>query len=163
MALNNIDFTKDRYKEQLAALEVARLAKGLTYAELAEQLGVSKIFIASTLDGQQILPAATAEKLADILGVSKDATAFLTEHPYKGNIDPLLYRFYEAIETYGPAIKKVIEEEFDDGNGCGGNGIMSAIDFKVDVEKEPNPKGDRVIIKFSGKFLPYSYHGEYPW
>ena len=66
MALNNIDFTKDRYKEQLAALEAARLAKGLTYAELAEQLGVSKIFIASTLDGQQILPAATAEKLADI-------------------------------------------------------------------------------------------------
>lgn len=159
---SNTEFAS-RDRAELADLEAARKAKGITYAALAEQLGVSKMFIASALDGQQILPAECAEKLADILGVDKAATAFLTEHPYKGINDPLLYRFHEAIDTYGPAIKRVIEEEFDDHNGNGGNGIMSAIDFSIDVERKEDPKGDRVIITFDGKFLPYSRQGKYPW
>lgn len=160
---SNFEYIKGRDREELKALEAARKEKGYTYAELADKVGVSKMFIASTLDGQQILPQDCADKLADVLGLPHEATAFLTEHPFKGINDPLLYRLHEAIDTYGPSIKRVIEEEFDDGNNCGGNGIMSAIDFRVDVDKEKNPKGDRVVITFSGKFLPYSNHGEYPW
>lgn len=152
-----------RDREELKALEAARKAKGYTYAELAEKVGVSKMFIASALDGQQILPAPCAAKLAEVLGISADATAFLTEHPYKGINDPLLYRLHEAIDTYGPSIKHVIEEEFDDHNDCGGNGIMSAIDFEISVDRKEDPKGDRVIITFDGKFLPYSRQGKYPW
>jgi len=160
---SNFEYIRGRDREELVALEDARKAKGLTYADLAAKVGVSKMFIASALDGQQIVPQEYADKLADALGVSKDATAFLTEHPFKGVNDPLLYRLHEAIDTYGPSIKRVIEEEFDDHNGNGGNGIMSAIDFSIDVDRKEDPKGDRVIITFDGKFLPYSHQGTYPW
>lgn len=161
--MNNEDYVTSRSREELKVLEAARADKGLTYTEIAEQLGVSKVFLASAFDGQQILPDEYASKLAGILDLPESATSILTEHPFKGNADPLLYRLHEAFDTYGPAIKRIIEEEFDDGNGCGGNGIMSAIDFAVNVERKPDPKGDRVIITFDGKFLPYSHHGQYPW
>lgn len=144
--------------EALAALDAARLAKNLTFEELAKRLEVNKIWLASAFKGQQWMPESHLTKLATELGVSKEEVAVLGEHPYKGNVDPILYRLHEVFDTYGPAIKEIIHEQFGDGNG-----IMSAIDFEVDVEKKEDPTGDRIIITFNGKFLPYSSHGKYPW
>lgn len=144
--------------EALTQLDAARLEKGLTFEELAKRIGVNKIWLASAFKGQQWVPQEFTNKIAKELGVSNEEAAVLTEHPYKGNVDPILYRLHEVFDTYGPAIKEIIHEKF--GNG---NGIMSAIDFEVDVEKKEDPTGDRIIITFNGKFLPYSSHGKYPW
>lgn len=127
-----------------------------TYEYLAKALNVNKVWLVSAFKGQQWVPKEYALKIADILDATKEQVAVLTEHPYKGNIDPILYRLYEVIDTYGPAIKELIHEK-------AGNGIMSAIDFGIDVEIVKDPKGDRVIITWNGKFLPYSQQGEYPW
>lgn len=142
--------------EASAKLKEAKKKKGLSYAQLADCLEVSTTWLACAIDGQQWVPPEMAERIAQELGVSKEDTAFLTEHPYKGYADPILYRLHEVFDTFGPAIKEVIHEEF-------GNAIMSAIDFKVDVTRRPDPKGDRIIITFDGKCLPYSLAGKYPW
>lgn len=144
--------------EKFAVLEAARKKKGLSYEQIAKDLNVNKVWLASAFDGQQWLPAEHAAKLADLLGVSREDVAVMEEHPFKGNADPILYRLHEVFDTFGPAIKRVIHEKFADGNG-----IMSAIDFSVDVERVEDPAGDRVIITFDGKFLPYSWKGQYPW
>ncbi|VBB07587.1 cyanate hydratase [Lucifera butyrica] len=156
--VNNRDYLWDYREKALAVLEKARLEKGLSYEEIAKKLEVSKVWLASTFKGQQFVPADYTEKLATILGLSIADVRVLQEHPYKGNVDPILYRLHEVFDTYGPAIKAIIHEKFGDGNG-----IMSAIDFSVDVEKVEDPKGDRVVITFNGKFLPYSCKGKYPW
>lgn len=156
--MNNQDYLFNYRKEALDVLEQARRKKDLTYEELANRLGVGKVFLASTFDGQQYLPPEYTEKLAAELGLPQDAVAVLHEHPYKGNVDPILYRLHEVFDTYGPAIKALIHEKFANGNG-----IMSAIDFSVDVDRVEDPGGDRVIITFDGKFLPYSCRGKYPW
>lgn len=137
-------------------LKEAKKEKGITYAELADKLGVNKIWLAAAIDGQQWVPEELAGKIAAELGVSKDDVDFLTEHPYKGYADPILYRLHEVFDSFGPAIKEVIHEIF-------GNCIMSAIDFTVDVSKREDPKGDRIIITFNGKALQYSGEGKYPW
>lgn len=142
--------------EASAKLKKAKNKKGLSYAQLADCLEVSKTWLACAIDGQQWVPPEMAERIAQELGVSKEDTAYLTEHPYKGYSDPILYRLHEVFDTFGPAIKEIIHEEF-------GNAIMSAIDFKVDVSRRPDPKGDRIIITFDGKCLPYSLAGKYPW
>jgi cyanate lyase len=142
--------------EASAKLKEAKRRAGCSYKELAQTLGVSKAWLACAMDGQQWVPQEYAEKLANELGVPLEDVAFLTQHPYKGYADPILYRLHEVFDTFGPAIKELIHEEF-------GNAIMSAIDFTVDVERKPDPKGDRIIITFDGKALPYSHHGDYPW
>lgn len=157
--MNNQQYLwRGKREEALAFLDAARLKKELTFDELAQRIDVNKIWLASAFKGQQWVPEQYVEKIAKELGVSKEEAAVLSEHPYKGNVDPILYRLHEVIDTYGPAIKEIIHEEFGDGNG-----IMSAIDFELDVAKKEHPSGDRIIITFNGKFLPYSSHGKYPW
>ncbi len=156
--INNQDYLWSYRKEALKALEAARAGKKLTYDELAKRLDVSEVWLGSAFHGQQYMPLELTVKLAKELGTSPEVTAVLAEHPYKGNVDPILYRLHEMMDVYGPTIKAIIHEKFADGNG-----IMSAIDFTVDVKKVENPKGDRVVITLDGKFLPYSCAGKYPW
>ncbi len=131
----------------------------LTWAAIAEEIGgYTPLFIMSALLGQMKLPRPQAAKAAKLFGLSKAEERLLNEVPMRGEgwvappTDPTLYRFYEAIMIFGPAMKEYIHEEF-------GDGIMSAIDFDLDVERQPDPKGDRIRVTMSGKFLPYKYHG----
>src|ERR1700759_2680550 len=118
--------------------------------------GVSEVLIVGALLGQMKLVKPLAAKAAALFGLSEVEARMLNEVPYRGSpmppTDPLLYRFFEMVMVNGPAWKALIEEEF-------GDGIMSAIDFDMAIEREPNPKGDRVKITMSGKFLPYKYYG----
>jgi cyanate lyase len=131
-----------------------KATKGLTFAELAKVVGCSPVFLAAVCYRQASATREQAEKLLDALGLGPDWLPHLTEFPVKGGlmptvpVDPLLYRFHEILQDYGLPLKDVIQEMF-------GDGIMSAIDFTLDVEKEADPKGDRVRITLSGKFLPY--------
>lgn len=132
----------------------AKKAKGVTWAAVAEAVGLSDVFTTSVVLGQNSLIPADAAKLAAFLGLSPEVEAELSVCPMKAmntdlvSKDPLIYRFYEIAYVYGGAIKEVIHEKF-------GDGIMSAIDFTVDVDKEEDPKGDRVVVTMNGKFLPY--------
>jgi cyanate lyase len=120
--------------------------------------GMSEVLIVGALLGQMKLPKPLAKAAAELFGLSPVEERMLNEVPYRGTgtpmppTDPLIYRFYEMVMVNGPAWKALIEEEF-------GDGIMSAIDFNVAFEREPNPKGDRVRVSMSGKFLPYKYYG----
>ena len=134
----------------------AKRKKGVTWTALAEAVGYSEVFVASCCYGENSMTKETAERLGAALDLSPDVRAALVEFPTKGNslegkivpTDPLMYRFYEILCVYGAPLKDVIQEK------CG-DGIMSAIDFTLSVEKEENPKGDRVVVRMSGKFLPY--------
>ena len=118
--------------------------------------GMSPVLITGALLGQMKLAKPQAAKAAELFGLTKAEQAMLNEVPTRGTpmppTDPLIYRFYELVMVNGPAWKALIEEEF-------GDGIMSAIDFDLQMERLPNPKGDRVKITMSGKFLPYKYYG----
>jgi cyanate lyase len=118
--------------------------------------GMSPMLITGALLGQMKLTKPQVAKAAELFGLSKAEQALLNETPYRGTAmpptDPLIYRFYELVMVNGPALKALIEEEF-------GDGIMSAIDFDLQLERQPDPKGDRVKITMSGKFLPYKYYG----
>jgi cyanate lyase len=137
-----------------ALILTAKLSKGLTWAQLAEVVGHSKEWSTAALLGQMTLNANQANAVGAVLDLPEAAIALLQIVPYKGSLptavptDPLIYRFYELVNVYGTAIKALIHEEF-------GDGIMSAIDFTMDIQREPDPKGDRVNICLSGKFLPY--------
>lgn len=132
----------------------ARAARGLTFAALAEAVGCSPVFLAAVCYRQASATREQAQKLVEALGLGPELIPELTSCPVKGGlmptvpVDPLLYRFYEILQVYGLPLKDVIQERF-------GDGIMSAIDFTMEVEKEEDPKGDRVKITMSGKFLPY--------
>ncbi len=132
----------------------AKLAKGLTWAQLAEIIGHSKEWSTAALLGQMTLTEEQAKAVGAALDLPDEAIVQLQIVPYKGSLptavptDPLIYRFYELVNVYGTSIKALIHEEF-------GDGIMSAIDFSMDIQREPDPKGDRVNIRMSGKFLPY--------
>lgn len=156
--MSNADYLiRLQHADELAELKEAKKASGLTYAALAEKVGVNKVWLASVFEGQQYVPEEYTVKLADALGIPADKTAFLTEHPYKGNTDPILYRLHEVIDTYGPAIKDIIHEQ-------GGNAIMSAIDFGLDCNVIVDDAGNhRVVITLDGKLLPYAKKGQYPW
>ncbi len=136
------------------AIIAARIAKGIKWADVAKRLGLSKEWVTAACLGQMTLDAQQATVIAEIFGLSGEAVALLQEVPYKGSLpaavptDPLIYRFYELVSVYGTTFKALIHEEF-------GDGIMSAIDFRMDLQREPDPKGDRVNIVLSGKFLPY--------
>ena len=118
----------------------------------------SKEWTTAALLGQMQMTKEQASIAGKLLGLPADAVLLLQQVPYKGSLptavptDPLIYRFYELIMVNGPALKALIEEEF-------GDGIMSAIDFDMDVTRKTDPKGDRVSIGMSGKFLPYKYYG----
>jgi len=132
----------------------AKVTKGLKWADVAEQVGQSKEWVTAACLGQMTLTAEQAGMVAGIFGLSEDDKKWLMVVPYKGSLptsvptDPLIYRFYELVSVYGTTFKELIHEEF-------GDGIMSAIDFKMDLKREADPKGDRVSIVMSGKFLPY--------
>ena len=118
--------------------------------------GMSDVLVVGALLGQMKLVRPLAKKAADLFGLSEVEERMLNEVPMRGTpmppTDPLIYRFFELVMINGPAWKALIEEEF-------GDGIMSAIDFDFAMERLPNPRGDRVKITMSGKFLPYKYYG----
>jgi cyanate lyase len=131
-----------------------KLRKKLTWGKLALATGQSKEWTTAALLGQMTLNAEQAAKVGAMLELPAEAIEQLQVVPYKGSLptaiptDPLIYRFYELVNVYGTTFKALIHEEF-------GDGIMSAIDFSMDLQREPDPKGDRVKIVMSGKFLPY--------
>ena len=131
-----------------------RLEKKLSWAAIAEAVGQSKEWTTAALLGQMTLTEEQAVTAARLLDLPADAVVQLQVVPYKGSLptsvptDPLIYRFYELINVYGTTFKALINEEF-------GDGIMSAIDFRMNLAREADPKGDRVQIVMSGKFLPY--------
>jgi len=132
----------------------AKVKQGLRWADIAQQIGQSKEWTTAALLGQMKLTAEQAAVARGLFGLDDEETAWLQIVPYKGSLptavptDPLIYRFYELVSVYGLTFKELIHEEF-------GDGIMSAIDFSMDLTREPHPNGDQVSIVMSGKFLPY--------
>ncbi len=140
--------------ETTRILLAAKRAAGLSFADLGRAIGRDEVWVASLLYRQASAPQDEALKLAEIMGVGPEVANELTDPPSKGlgpvvPTDPLIYRFYEIMQVYGMPLKDVIHEKF-------GDGIMSAIDFTMNVDKEEDPEhGDRVRVTMSGKFLPY--------
>jgi cyanate lyase len=132
----------------------AKIRKGLKWSEVATRIGLSKEWVTAGCLGQMTFSAEQAAILGEVFELPTEAVQLLQVVPYKGSLptsvptDPLIYRFHELVSVYGTTFKELIHEEF-------GDGIMSAIDFKMDLQREPDPKGDRVSITMSGKFLPY--------
>ncbi|MEB3227468.1 MAG: cyanase [Synechocystis sp.] len=137
--------------EQLLA---AKKAAGLSFADLEAKLGCDEVWIASVFYRQASASPEEAKQIIEAIGADESLAEALTECPLKGSLepviptDPLIYRFYEIMQVYGMPIKAVVHEKF-------GDGIMSAIDFTLDVNKVEDPKGDRVEVVMCGKFLPY--------
>ncbi|WAE61283.1 cyanase [Stutzerimonas sp. R40042] len=142
-------------REQVTQMIVAaKVRKGLKWAHVAESIGMSKEWTTAGCLGQMAFDKAQAETLGQLFELSDEAIAWLQIAPYKGSLptavptDPLIYRWYELVNVYGTTIKELIHEAF-------GDGIMSAIDFSMDIQRQSDPKGDRVNVVLSGKFLPY--------
>jgi len=139
------------------AILTAKISKGMKWADVAKAVGQSKEWVTAGCLGQMTFSAEQAAVLGMLFDLPAEAVKLLQVVPYKGSLptavptDPLIYRFYALINVYGTTFKELIHEEF-------GDGIMSAIDFKMDVTREPDPKGDRVNITMSGKFLPYKMY-----
>ncbi|MEZ5660934.1 MAG: cyanase [Burkholderiaceae bacterium] len=150
------DITRPISKLEMTEIILAvKHNKRLSWTEMSEAAGLSDVFVVSACLGQNTLPAAAAEKLCAFLALGQEYVEALQMPPKKAqeaetvSKDPLIYRFHEITYVYGDTIKALIHEKF-------GDGIMSAIDFDMTVEKIPNPKGDRVQVTMSGKFLPYN-------
>ena len=132
----------------------AKVAQGMTWESVAAKVGQSKEWATALCLGQMTATAEQAAVLGELFGLTHEEQKWLQVVPYKGSLatavptDPLIYRWYEIVSVYGSTIKELIHEEF-------GDGIMSAIDFKMDITREADPKGDRVNVVLSGKFLPY--------
>ena len=132
----------------------AKVSKGLNWADVAAKVGLSKEWTTAACLGQMTLNSEQAKVVGEIFGLTEEEQKWLKVVPYKGSLasavptDPLIYRWYEIVNVYGTTIKELIHEEF-------GDGIMSAIDFSMDIQREADPKGDRVNVVLSGKFLPY--------
>lgn len=132
----------------------AKVSKGIKWSKVAEIIGLSKEWTTAGCLGQMTFDKTQAEKLGKLFDLPDEAIAWLQIVPYKGSLpnavptDPLIYRWYEIVNVYGTTIKELIHEEF-------GDGIMSAIDFSMDIQRQADPKGDRVNVVLSGKFLPY--------
>ena len=135
----------------------SKVAKGLQWADVAAKLGLSKEWTTAACLGQMTLDADQAKIIGKIFGLTAEEQKWLQVVPYKGSLpsavptDPLIYRWYEIVSVYGTTIKELIHEEF-------GDGIMSAIDFSMDIQRQADPKGDRVNVVLSGKFLPYKQY-----
>jgi cyanate lyase len=143
--MNKLDVTE--------AIFSIKKEKNLDWQDIADAVGMSVVWTTSVCLGMNSCPESEAEKLTNFLDLPEKAKQVLMEYPTKEwdksvPQDPLIYRLYEVVGVYGDTLKEVIQEKF-------GDGIMSAIDFSMEVEKEENPKGDRVILTLNGKFLPY--------
>ena len=131
-----------------------RIQKNIAWADVAKAVGRSKEWVTAGCLGQMKFNAKQAETIASLFDLPEEAKAILQTPPYRGSLptevpsDALIYRFYELVQVYGTTLKELIHEEF-------GDGIMSAIDFRMELKREPDPAGDRVMINMSGKFLPY--------
>ncbi|HXA11502.1 MAG TPA: cyanase [Mycobacterium sp.] len=145
--------TRHEITEQIVS---ARLQKGLTWQQLADAIDKPVVWTTAALLGQQPIPAELGKVVVEMLGIDQSAVPVLAAVPMRGGLptavptDPTIYRFYEVLQVYGGAIKELIHEQF-------GDGIMSAINFSVDVQKKPHPAGDRVVVTLDGKFLPYDW------
>jgi len=144
--------TRDELTRKILAI---KRAKGLSWKTIVAEIGGgSAVYLTAALLGQMKLRPEQAERAAKLLGLDAEEQSLLQETPYRGSLpgavptDPLIYRFYELVQVYGTTWKELIQEEF-------GDGIMSAIDFDMAIERQPDPKGDRVKLTLSGKFLPY--------
>jgi len=132
----------------------AKITQGMKWSDVAAKVGASKEWVTAACLGQMTMTPAQAAVIGDLFGLSQEERRWLTVVPYKGSLpaavptDPLIYRFYELVQVYGTTLKELIHEEF-------GDGIMSAIDFKMSLTREADPQGDRVKIVMSGKYLPY--------
>lgn len=135
-------------------IRAAKKKKGWSWGEVAEKMGHAPVWATAACLGQMSMTPDTAEKVGVMFDLSDEEVALLTEAPYRGSLptavptDPLIYRFYELVQVYGTTWKELIHEEF-------GDGIMSAIDFDMTMDRQPDQKGDRVKIGMSGKFLAY--------
>ncbi len=139
--------------EMTSAILAAKQRLGLNWAAIAASLEMSPVWTTSACLGMNSMPPAVAERLCQVLELPDEVSLALQAFPHKHwdkavPTDPLIYRFYEMINVYGDTIKALIHEEF-------GDGIMSAIDFSMDISRVADPKGDRVQIVLNGKFLPY--------
>jgi cyanate lyase len=134
-----------------------KVSKGIRWEAVAKKVGLSKEWVTAACLGQMTLDHAQAKIVGKIFGLTVEEQKWLQVVPYKGSLstpvptDPLIYRLYEVVSVYGSTIKELIHEEF-------GDGIMSAIDFSMDIARQPDPKGDRVNVVLSGKFLPYKQY-----
>jgi cyanate lyase len=142
-------------QEMTAAILSAKKKAGVSWSSLAERVGAHEVWVTSCCYGENSMPEPYASKMCAALSLSDDVKAALVEFPVKGlslgqsvPTDPLIYRFYEIMQVYGLTLKDLIQEKF-------GDGIMSAIDFTMDIQKVEDPKGDRVVVTMNGKFLPY--------
>ncbi|ABM59682.1 cyanase [Verminephrobacter eiseniae] len=130
----------------------AKVKNKMTWCKIAESIGQSKEWTTAAMLGQMTLTARQAAVAQELFDLTDEETLWLQIVPYKGSLptptDPLIYRWYEIVSVYGSTIKELIHEEF-------GDGIMSAIDFKMDIQRQADPNGDRVNVMLSGKFLPY--------
>jgi len=132
----------------------AKIRKDIKWCDVARQVGLSKEWVTAGCLGQMTFDARQAAIVGEVFGLPEEAVLVLQQPPYRGSLptavptDPLIYRFYELVSVYGTTFKALIHEEF-------GDGIMSAIDFRMDMAREADPAGDRVSITMSGKFLPY--------
>jgi|TARA_B100000929_G_scaffold274341_1_gene247420 cyanate lyase len=138
-------------------IQSAKILKGIKWSQIAEVVGQSKEWSTAACLGQMAMTKQQAEAVGALLALTDEAIAWLQIVPYKGSLptevptDPLIYRWYELVNVYGTTLKELIHEEF-------GDGIMSAIDFSMDLQRENDPKGDRVSVVMSGKFLPYKMY-----
>ena len=139
--------------EMTETIMAAKSQTGLGWEDIAAKVGLAPVFVTSACLGMNSLKAEHADKLCKALGLPTEVSAALQEFPHKTwdklvPTDPVVYRLYEIVGVYGETIKEIIHEKF-------GDGIMSAIDFSMHIDKEENPAGDRVVVTMNGKFLPY--------
>jgi cyanate lyase len=142
--------TKDEMTLQILT---AKKARSIGWEALAEKVGLGPCFVTSACLGMNSMKADKADKVCEVLGLPAEVSTALQEFPHKKwdqlvPTDPVIYRWYEIVGVYGETIKELIHEKF-------GDGIMSAIDFSMHIDKEENPAGDRVVVTLNGKFLPY--------
>jgi cyanate lyase len=140
--------------ECTAAIMAAMQAERLTFQRIADAVGRHVVWTTASLLGQATMDRTESHKACAVLGLGPEVELALQQYPSKGSLennpptDPLIYRFYEIVQVYGTTLKALIHEQF-------GDGIMSAIDFTMNIERVSDPKGDRVKVTLDGKFLPY--------
>ena len=143
-------------RDAAEAVRAAKARLGVRWDQLAEAVGRPVAWTTAALLGQHPMPAEEAQAAGELLELDADVIAALRLQPTRGALDtpvpadPTIYRFYEVLQVYGPTIKELIHEQF-------GDGIMSAINFRLDVARVPDPAGDRVVVTLDGKFLPYQW------
>jgi cyanate lyase len=141
-----------------AQILAAKRSKGLSFTQIAQHIGADRVWLTAALHGQHPLTSEQAEAVTALLELPAEATVVLTEIPTRGSFetlppaDPTIYRLYEVLQVYGPALKALIHEDF-------GDGIMSAITFNASLERRETDAGPRVRITLDGKFLPYHWEG----